>query len=471
MMKIRRRCLGIDGLLASVIMALAGCSAHQPKPLAGQFDAPAQLSNSMPAEPFSGADQPGAIQDNAHGMSRPGPAEPSRSARSGAARIEPISPTVQQNVTVPGVRAGEPAGDPPSPLAVPPASSRPASTRSTSQSSIGASSGEYFTLGGVVAEVNNTPIYANKVLKLVEPILSKRARQLSRDAFRLAAEEEISRQIRDLVDRQLLYAAAEQNLDAKDKEIADLMTAQWRNQQINEAGGSIELARARATARGEDFDELVQDQYRANMALRFKQKKLFPRIQITAQEMRQYYDSHLASEFTRHGTARFRLIKIDIAKSGGREPALDRIDGARNRIVKAGEPFDVVAHEVNDDPHLLRTGGDLGAAIQQGAFFSDKIEQSVWKTPIGQVTPVIDTGDAFYIAEVEDRKPPEVDPFEDEQVQIRIQNTLESEQLRTLARQIQDQLLKDAIVRATPQMQEIAVEMAMENYARWSGQS
>jgi len=302
-------------------------------------------------------------------------------------------------------------------------------------------------------------------------VLAARAKELDPAQFRLEASTEIKRQIGELVSLQLEYAAADHNLDSKEKEVADLMTAAWRSQQIAAAGGSIELARAQAAERGENFDDLVQEQYRVNMSRLWYQKKVWPRVEVTAAGMRQYYQAHRSTEFTEPGTARFRLIKVDVRKQGARERAQDKIEGARNRIVKAGEPFDDVARQINDDPRLLRTGGDLGAPIQEHAFFSDKVEQAVWATPVGQVTDVIDAGDAFYLAKVEDKKPGRVLPFEDDDVQARIRNTMEREQFMALRRQTQEKLLQDAIVRSDQNMLNIAIDMAMENYPRWAGKA
>jgi parvulin-like peptidyl-prolyl isomerase len=204
------------------------------------------------------------------------------------------------------------------------------------------------------------------------------------------------------------------------------------------------------------------------MSRLFYQKKVFPRIEVTAEQIRRYYDEHRDRDFTEHGTARFRLIKIDARNSGGREQARAKILDLRNRITKAGEAFSDVARMVNDDPRLRRTGGDLGAAIQKGAFANEKVEQAVWQTPVGQVTPIVDAGDAFYIALVEEKTPGRVLPFESDEVQSRIRFALENEQFRTMRRQMQEQLMRDAIVRSDQNMLDIAVTMAMENYPRWA---
>ena len=61
----------------------------------------------------------------------------------------------------------------------------------------------------------------------------------------------------------------------------------------------------------------------------------------------------------------------------------ERIESIRNRIVKAGESFDIIAHSENDDAHLRTTGGDLGPAIQKGSALpveSSQVSTRLWNS-------------------------------------------------------------------------------------------
>src|SRR6185295_13960788 len=97
---------------------------------------------------------------------------------------------------------------------------------------IGASSGQYLTIGGVVSEVNGTPIYANKVLTLIEPVLAARAKELNPKQFRQLAAYENRKQGESLEVRQLEVGGAEQNPQQKEKELADTLTTNWKQQQM-----------------------------------------------------------------------------------------------------------------------------------------------------------------------------------------------------------------------------------------------
>ena len=399
-------------------------------------------------DPLSRADQPGQLFNNAHAESMP-----QDGARRGNGVARP-SKTVQENVTGPG--AGEDLG----------AETPPATTTAASP---GLSTGQYLTIGGVVAEVNATPIYTKQVMRLAEPILAPRARQLSPEQFRFEAIKTIKEQRDALIGHQLQYFAAEKNLDEKEKKLADLLTMQWRQQQIIAAGGSEEVARQRAALRGQDFDEMVRQEYRLIMRQILVQKKLMPQVVVSADEIRAYYNHNRDREFADPGSARFRLIKIDVGKSGGEEKAQQRIESIRNRVAKAGESFEIIARTENDDAHLRSTGGDVGGAIQKGAFALEPVEQAVWSTPDGDVTPVIRIGSAFYIARVEEKKSGHVRPFEDEDVQMEINEKLSSTQLRELQQRMLERLFREAVITQNEEMLNTAVEIAMQNYPRWAG--
>ena len=437
---------------------------------APQFGVSPRTQKPMDADPLSAADQPGALYENARNdVLPPNQLSPDQQA---AQQVEGLSKTVQENVTAPGVSGGEQAA---TPITTQPAALANGNPRRHATSTQAASVGEFFTIGGVVAEVNSTPIYANKVLNLVEPVLAARAKELDEERFKIVAQNELRQQMYALRNYELEYAAAEKNLDQRDKELADMLTLDWRRRQITEAGGSEELARKNAPeiARrnrlnpNSTFDELVKEMYRVHMSQVFYQKKIMPRVRISAQEMRDYYDVNREQLFTQRGSAQFRLIKIDVKRAGGRDAAMRKISEIRNRIVKAGEPFEISARETNDNPLLLKTGGSV--KVDQGAFAVKQVDDAVWSTPEGQVTDIIDAGDALYIAQVLERKPGNVQPFEDEAVQVRIREDLFSREFKEMRRKVQQQLEETAVIRSDPAMMNTALEMAMQNYPKWAG--
>ncbi len=266
------------------------------------------------------------------------------------------------------------------------------------------------------------------------------------------------------------FATAQRLLETSDQNIADGLTMQWRQKQITDAGGSLETARRIAQADGTDFDELVKQKYRFYMTWVYYQKKVNPRIQVSADDMRKYYEHNLDKEFTDRDQAQFRLIKIDPSQMGDEQRAREKAEELRKRAA-GGEDFAEMAASVNHDKRLMKERGDEGW-IERGAYRLEKVEKAVWSVQPGQVTPVVQDGSAFYIAKLEARKMGRVRPFEEEAVQEDIHRKLHAQQFRLMREQIQANLIADAIVRGDPdrdpKMMDPAIEMALQKYARWA---
>lgn len=333
----------------------------------------------------------------------------------------------------------------------------------------GVSSGVALLVGGVVCEVNGKPIYADKVLASLSKVLAAEAKQRDERRFRAFAQGVIEEQVKAFIRDELEFAVADKNLDPREKEAAREYTARWRKQQITLAGGSVERAKARAAADGQDFEQLVQDQFRKNMVGIYLTKKVLPQAQVRADELRQYYNQNLKSEFTEPSEARFRVIKIDISRTGGEAPALDKINNLHERA-RRGEDFAAMASSVNDDPSLMRAGGDVGT-IPRGAYTLDQLEQGVWKIQPGEVTDIVRIKDAYYIARLESKTAGRVRPFEEEAVQKEIEEKLRGRRIAELRDRQKEILMKDAIIYPFPPDLTPVVEMAMQRYAQWASAS
>ena len=397
---------------------------------------------------------------------------PGRGAREGGARAERggISSTVDEAVRpvheegFQGVEAEPAPAARAVPDGAPPNGAAPdGGGRNGGPGAAPDTTGGYQLIGTVLAEVNGTPIFADKVLATVDKDLAAQARRLDERQFRAAAAETIQRQVREYVYTELEFAMAQRQLEAKDAQLAKLATIRWRDEQVTKAGGSLELARQRAAAAGYDFDELAAEQERLFMRRLYFERKELPKIQVSATDMRRYYQENLQREFTTPDRARFRVIKVDKQKTGGRQAALGEISRLLDRVRSGGKDFAELAAEDNDEESFKRPVD----WFQRGSFVVKEVEDAVWKLQPGQVTDIVETPDAFYIAKLETLQPGGVLPFNETDVQRRIEKTLRDRQFAALRAKVQETLINDAIIRYHPKMIEIAVEMAMQKYRYW----
>ena len=364
-----------------------------------------------------------------------------------------------------------PAPDPTRPIepsvgrAVPdPAPAAPPSTTRPATMPVGS----FMTVGGVVANVAGQPIFADALMRQIAPVLSARAPDLNEQQFRALAQSEIQKQLTFLIRGELEYAAAMRELDAADKDRAELLTMNFRERLITQAGGSLEVARSRARAEGIEFDELIRQQYRLFLVRLYYEKKVYPRVQISAADIRRYYESKKAEEFTERATARWRMIRITSKNMGGVAEAEAKANELHERVTR-GEDFASVAGSINHDPLLLRNAGDVGE-IDKGAYRLEEVEAAAWALEPGQISPVVRVGEDFFIIKLEQKKTGRVVPFEEAWVQQQITDTLRQEQVQRMrdARQRQLESESQGTIVVNQDMMATAVQIAMQNYPIWA---
>jgi parvulin-like peptidyl-prolyl isomerase len=444
---------------AFAVAGVAGC---------GQFRQPAQVLSpqSFVAEtppvgnrPGEGAGNPldrpsAALYDTVHvelmDQGTPNDIESGQVSRIIQEQVRPPSQAVADptNAAAPGT---QPAGTQPAPQ---------------TQSAVDVS-GQYQIVGAVLAEVNGKPIYADQVLRSLESELRTQARQYDAEQFRDRAADQIHRQVEEYIRAELEFAAADHNLDSKDKDLAKSETTVWRQQQIAQAGGSVEMARRRAADEGQDFEDQVNQHFRLLMTQLYYQRHIFPLIRVTPRDMRQYYDSH-PKEFTQYPAAQFRVIEIDVNSAGSPDAAFKKIEHLRDEAV-AGADFAKLAARYNDDPSLRASAGYPvpGGWVDQGAYNVESLEDELYKLQPGQITTPKRDGDGVYIAKLEHLKRGEVQPFTSETVQDGIREKLRRQQFTELRDNQQLQLEQQAIITTNPDMMDLSLDMVMQQYPYW----
>jgi parvulin-like peptidyl-prolyl isomerase len=410
----------------------------------------------LPTEPYSPVDQPGELPyDEARGQREPITGEARATAEPTSAMVRAVDravPPLAQPLDQNGPRKTTGAA---------------AATQAATTNPAASVDGSFQTVGGVVAIVNGVAIYADKVIADMERDLAAKAAMYDQATFRTYAEQQVPKQVGAAIRREMLVAAANRLLDERDKEMAKFAAEMWRQREITKAGGSIEMARVRAAANKLNFDQLVEETHRDELGKRLIIKRVVPQIQITAAEMRRYYEDNLEKVYTERAAAQFEMIQIDPAKVGGDALAKQKIDDLHARAV-AGEDFRELA-KFTTGLKLRDTEGQL-KWFERGAFAVPAVEEAVWKLQPGQITPMIQDGGKYYIARLEQRREQRVRAFEEAAVQDQIKDTLWTQQFNPRYEAMMEGLQRDAIVRTDPTMMQTAIDIAMQRYPIWKAQ-
>lgn len=414
----------------------------------------------------------------------------------GVAAASPSLPTAQ-----PQAGQDDRKGAHPAPLSAD-SGVRPPATRP----SRGASSGTYFIVGTVLAEVNGQPVYADKVLARLDADLRAQARRLGEREFRNHAANVIRRQVEELIRDELEFAAAQRSNSDEERDMAAHLTSMWRQREITRAGGSLAVARQRWLepadgSQGIDFDEKVMEQYRLYMVLIHYQRHVWPRVQVSADDMRRFYDRYRDELFSEKPAIRFRRIRIEAR--GDRDKALARAKEVHEKALR-GEDFGELASAYNDnrawaknrgymelvdekapepesapeaaDPESLlspqqappttmpATVRKAPAWYLKGSLRAERLEKALFELEPGGITGIIEDGNAFDIGKLEEKRPGRTREFDEPEVQQMIRRRLETEQRQQLRQKEQRKLMELGIWRIDEKNIQTAVEMAMQKY-------
>lgn len=244
--------------------------------------------------------------------------------------------------------------------------------------------------GDVMASVNGRKIYRSEVDKYV-------ANQTAGSDQQPAGEQAVSLRLSildTLIETEILMRRAEklgllatdEEVDRKLNEMKSPFTAEQFNKRLEEKKITV--------------DDFKRDLRRSLTRDKVLNKEITSRINITDQDVADYYNAH-KSEFNFIET-QFHLAKIMVtgmanpqvhnlqnSKAQNDADARKKIQMIANRL-DSGDDFATLAMNYSEDPETSNTGGDLGLAPESALKTADPVTRdSVMKLKPGQYTPVL----------------------------------------------------------------------------------
>jgi len=174
---------------------------------------------------------------------------------------------------------------------------------------------------------------------------------------------------------------------------------------------------------GISLEQLRQDFERSYMMSGVQQIEIYPRLQITDEEVRQYYRAH-PDEFKEPETVMLREIFLAVATQtrdgqtvvnvAEEEAVQTRMNAARDRVLK-GEEYAAVAGEVSESPSKAN-GGLIGPV--EVAQLAQAMRDVIAKLRVGDITEPLRTTRGFQLLRLESRSSAEPRPFGEVRQQI-----------------------------------------------------
>lgn len=169
---------------------------------------------------------------------------------------------------------------------------------------------------------------------------------------------------------------------------------------------------------GLSLDEFRRMIERRTIVAGVEQAEVLPKLTLTEQEAREYYEARPA-EFTSPATVTIRELLIPVAseaREGGQsfnvaedEAALEKIRKARERAM-AGESFEALVQELSDSPSKAN-GGLIGPIVVNE--LSDALQKTIAALEPGGVSEPLRTPRGYQLLKLESRSVPAVQAFDD----------------------------------------------------------
>src|SRR4029453_12995710 len=246
-----------------------------------------------------------------------------------------------------------------------------------------------------VARVAGEPILVGDLIQAYRREGAKFGTEVFKDRKRLLQVKESL--LEDLIQKKILSKeAAKEDLTVPDEEL---------EQEIRHSKSRYTEKDFQEMLKSKGIDYAVWREVKRNhlLANRLLQEKVFAKIQISEEGLKEYYQAH-QEEFTQPESVRVRQILTDT-----REKAEDIL-----AKLKKDENFPRMARAYSLAPDR-KQGGDLGF-ITKGSFPKDF--DVCFDLKVGELSPIVSSLYGFHLFKVVEKRPEQKLPFEEVRGQI-----------------------------------------------------
>ncbi len=300
---------------------------------------------------------------------------------------------------------------------------------------------------GIAARVNGKEITRAQVDKYFTFRTQNADSKLTGVAEQLAKMEIL----RDLIDREIMSQRAEKlKLTPSAAEI---------EAQVQQMRGSVPPDEFRKELERRGFsDQDMREEVRQTLAVqKVMQDQVDSKIQITDAEVSSFYQENRDTFNVRE--PQYHLAQIVVTANPSVPISNLRNDKALNReqavakiqritaLAQQGGDFEQLAREYSEDSQTSRAGGDLGyQPISSLEHLGPSLKDAIVKMKVGDVTPVIQTEDAFWILKLLGKREPGQKTLQDPEVNESIHQELRNRKQQLLSSAFSEELHNEAHV-------------------------
>lgn len=262
---------------------------------------------------------------------------------------------------------------------------------------------EPMTVDGFAAIVNDQVITVGQVLESILP--EEERLRLSYSGAELARRRAIvfSNGVQRLVEQQLIVEDFKKNGGTIPDRLVNDRVNEIINDRFNNNRAEFLGALADQRVTLDEWREGIRDRLIVSIVRR---QEISDKIRVTPADVREAYEKQKAARFLTKEKVRVRAIAVH--KGADLETTRQNVVLLRGRII-AGDDFADMARQHSSGAGAS-SGGDLG--LVETADLRAELRDAVAKLKPGELSPVIDAGDDFFLLKLEERQVAGVVPFD-----------------------------------------------------------
>jgi PPIC-type PPIASE domain len=321
--------------------------------------------------------------------------------------------------------------------AAPPA---PVTANTTPITPIGASDAANIDGCQVIARIDGQIVQACEVLWHVNKIIEQNKDRIPPDQVGRLRQELIKKELAALLDKKLLYGEFIRTVPAENlPHIQEKLLQPFEQNEVPllmkalEVNSPVELEQE-ITRLGSSMSDVRQSFNEKAIASEWMRTKVKVSEEVSPDEMLQFYQTHLSNY---EEPLRVRWEEMTVRKSRFTNPAEAYAEMANmgNQVWQRaaaqpnfrGPAFTEVAKARSDGFTAKEKGGEQPWTTK-GALANRTLDEALFTLQVGQMSPILETDDAFYIVRVLERKEAGRQPFT--AVQAKIRDDLKKERFR-----------------------------------------
>lgn len=301
----------------------------------------------------------------------------------------------------------------------------------------------------IVAEVNNTPIFADDVLEPYKGqlALAQEKQNLTPEQLNRLQAKLIRKDLRQHIEKAVLVAALredlkQEQLDEMDAQVERLFNENEisRLQKLFKVGTRIELER-----KLEEQGTTLANQQSAfaarEMAMLYIGQKANANVRFGREDLLAVYEQTKQQYYT-EPKVRWQQIRINKSRPGGPQEAITVMRNAINDL-KQNVDFADVARKYSDGPKA-DNGGNWDWTTKN-SYADKRIDRALFEIPSGSISQPLESDSAYTLVRVIERNEGGYTPFED--VQDAINRKMQAEARTGAATKVIDDLMEQAAIR------------------------